>query len=155
MLRTLSPHAIAHAARCTPDQIRDWRRQGFLTDYGERLGKGYLYNAIDAVSISLVVLLARCGMSSKSAFQIVRQSEWAVHGLLVGADGMRNGEYVIAISIDPAIPGAFSSVAIASISASMLNRSRPMIVHIALTTFVASVVDRLEAFNDSAAGRIA
>ena len=158
MLRTLSPHAIAHAVRCTPDQIRDWRRQGFLTDYGERLGKGYLYNEIDAVSISLAVLLARIGMSAKNAFEIAHRYDWALHGLLVGADGMQNGEYVVTVSADLDVPGEFTSVAVGSITrfaTSIVNKSRPMVIHIGLTTLVASVLDRIKAFSNCAAGRAA
>ena len=158
MLRTFSLHAIAHAARCTPNQIRDWRRQGFLTDYGERFEKGGFYSAVEAVSIAFASLLVRTGISAKSAFQGARQYDWALHGLLVGAEGMHGGEYVVTISIDPEKPDDFVSAAFRSTTCfvtSFLDQSRPLAIHIGLSTLVASTLGRLESFSERSAGRFA
>jgi len=158
MLRTFSPHAAAYAARCTPDQIRDWRCRGFLTDYGERLGQGYLYNASDVAVIALAVLLARTGLSLSNAFEIVRECTRVIHGLAVGAAGMQKDEYVATISFDPDKPDNFSGVLVAPYARSALfpvNQARPIVLHIGLSTLVTSIVCRLQASVRGDTGRVA
>jgi len=71
MLRDISPHAIAYASFCKPHDLRLWRSQGFLDGVGERQGKGHLYSIADAVQIRASILLARCNVLYRDAFDIV------------------------------------------------------------------------------------
>jgi hypothetical protein len=84
MLRTISPHAIAHASFCKPHDLRLWRSHGFLDGVGERQGKGHLYSIADATQMRASALLVRCRVPSCDAFEIVAKYRKQIDALCAG-----------------------------------------------------------------------
>jgi hypothetical protein len=81
MLRNISPHTIAYASFCKPHDLRLWRNHGFLDDVGERHGKGHLYSIADAIQIRASMLLARCKVPYRDAFEIVAKYRKQIEAL--------------------------------------------------------------------------
>ncbi|WP_316190544.1 MerR family transcriptional regulator [Bradyrhizobium sp. SZCCHNS2096] len=119
MLREYSPHATAYAARCKPDTLRDWRRQGLFDDLGERKGKGHLFTLSDVARISVAAFIARNGSSLREAFEIVRDRGRMIDAV-AAAEGNVSGscpEYVLTFVVHPDVsfPASITSAPVSNV----------------------------------------
>ena len=146
MLRVVSPHATAFAARCKPNDLRDWRRHGYLDGYGERDGKGHRFSLHEVARIAVAVLLARSGASMREAFAIVRERSSAIDAL--ASQGNKPGsDYVLTLGTDPDIKDRFVSFTSAPIASASFTEPPHVAVQLNISLIIRSALDRV-AFHD-------
>src|SRR5438309_6681323 len=102
MLIEYSPHATAYAARCKPDNLRDWRRLGFFKGLGERKGKGHLFTLSDVARIVVAAFIARNGASLREAFEIVAERGRNIDAVVAGERNAPGAnDYYLSFVINP------------------------------------------------------
>lgn len=146
MLRLVSPHATAFAARCKPNDLRDWRRHGYLDGYGERDGKGHRFSLIEVARIAVAVLLARSGASTREAFAVVRERSAAIDAL-ASQGGMPGSDYILTLGIDPDIKDRFVSFTSSPMAAVSFAEPMHVAIQLNISLIIRSAVDRV-AFHD-------
>ena len=151
MLREYPPHPTAYAVRCKPDALRDWRRKGHFDDLGERKGKGHLFTLSDVARIAVAAFIARNGASLSEAFNIVRERGGLIDSVVAAertAPGAK-GDYFLTFVVDPDVsfPASITSAPVVKIE---FDPDPVGVLQVNVSKLVRSVLDRLDAFEDSA-----
>ena len=86
--RTIPARVGAEVADVTPDDLREFRRQGFLDGMGERVGAGHAFSPREIRTIALAVVMGRAGLGFDAAFEAVRNPASDIIAALSGAGGI-------------------------------------------------------------------
>lgn len=140
MIRNLTGEAADDAAGIHPDNIRDWRRKGFLEGYGERFGRQYLYADQEIFRLAVANILSKSGLAMRAAFQVVSDNETQLDAAF---DRVSNGAAGADFYLTFAISGAQSqSVASCRDDAADANFG---VVRINASAIARSVIERIPA----------
>lgn len=146
-----SPHAVAYAARCKPDTLRDWRRLGFFKGLGERKGKGHLFTLSDAARISIAAFIARNGASLREAFEIVEQRGHLIDAIVASErnEPDAGNDQFLSFVADPDIsfPASITGAPIDKID---FIEKPTAVLQLNVSQFLRSVIERLNSDLDSA-----
>lgn len=153
MLRVVSPHATAFAARCKPSDLRDWRRHGYLDGCGERDGKGHRFSINEVARIAVAVLLGRSGASMREAFAVVRDRSSTIDALTSRA-GVLGDDYVLTLGIDPDVKDRFVSFTSAPIASVSFAEPLHVAVQLNISLIIRSALDRVAFHDQNLAGAI-
>jgi hypothetical protein len=149
MLRDLSPPAVAYAAGCDANTVRDWRSKGFLDGIGERNGKGHLYSHNDTVQLAVAGFLSRHGIRMREAFSIVSERAAQI-GEIVKSEILTRGvraDYVLTFALNPDLSAGYQSISGAPIAQVRLDRNIPGAMQINVSQIARSVIDRLRFYE--------
>ena len=149
-MKEYSPHATAHAARCKPNALRDWRRLGFFKGLGERKGKGHLFTLSDVARIAVAAFIARAGAPLRSAFEIVGERGALIDAIVAherdapGSVGDRFLTFVI--EPDCSFPASITGAPVADIGF-LVEPTAALQVNV--SKLIRSALERLKAYEDS------
>jgi hypothetical protein len=149
MLRDISPNAAAHAAFCEAENIRDWRRKGFLDGIGVHDGKGHLYSREDLACLAIGYRLGRCGLPFRDAFSIVRERRNQINAMLGQVEQLpsSDADYVLTVNIDPNLSGGIASVTAAPIAKIFYDQTCLSVIQVNLTAIARSAIHRVETYE--------
>ncbi|UPK25940.1 helix-turn-helix domain-containing protein [Bradyrhizobium sp. 195] len=147
MLKDYSPNAAAHAARCKPDTLRDWRRLGFFNGVGERKGKGHRYTLSDVARVAVAAFIARNGASLRAAFEIVGQRGKLIDAIVAHertSPGSADQFLTFTIDLDATFPAAITGAPIANIEFTIAPIG---VLQVNVSKLIRSSLERLDAFD--------
>ena len=153
MLRDISAHSTAYAARCKTFQLREWRRHGFLEGIGARDGKGHVFDAAEAVRIALAYLLARYGFGFREAFAFVSERGDQIDDLVrATSKGTKaKSDHILTFSIDQDLSRPFASITGAPLARTRFETKSVGALQVNVSHVVRDTVDRL-AFHQNHGG---
>lgn len=151
MQRVFSPHAAAYAVRCKSEQLRDWRRHGFLSGIGERDGKGHLFSVTEVARLAIAVFLFKCGFSLRFAFTVVneRGNQIDAVAMQISAAVPAGRDYYLTFAINPDLGSEpCASITSAPLANVALARDTPGALQINVSEIIRSAVDRTLLFTE-------
>lgn len=150
MLRDITPHAAAYAARCKADDLRNWRKLGLIDQFGERDGKAHLYSADEVIAIAVAHFLAKRGLGLRGAFHIVRERGYLFEALARGSSLNSQHPAFLSITFDDDLSNGYRSVTSAPINRIMFD-DMPIAMQINLTKVAQEALARIDYCPPSAA----
>lgn len=129
-VRNIPTEALALAIGCSRADLHNWRRAGFLADFGERKGKATVYGLEEAVRVYVFATIGRCGLGFANAHEIVAERIDHITTAVAGLD--QGPDHFLTITLDPAQRGGYSGVTRAPLDRVNLTDAVAAVAHLQL-----------------------